>query len=151
MTTISGQVTNLANETAQYKASQTKTTGAAQKLGSQDFLNLMMKQLQYQDPMEPVSNSDFLAQQAQFSQLDTTNQMSSNIAANNGVSTALSLVGHNVTLIDPDNNKKTITGDVTGATMNGKDSSITVNGKSYALSYLKTVNGAAPATTTATK
>lgn len=140
MSTITDQINNSANATAQYQAAQTKATGAAQKLGSQDFLNLMMKQLQYQDPMDPVSNTEFIAQQAQFSQLETTNTMSSNIASNNSITQALSLVGKKVSLTDPDNKNNTLSGIVSSASINGKDSSITVNGKSYALSSLKSVS-----------
>lgn len=140
MSSITDQINSAANTTAQYQASQKKATGAAQKLGSQDFLNLMMKQLQYQDPMDPVSNTEFIAQQAQFSQLETSNTMSANIAANNGITQALSLVGKKVTLADPDNKNNTITGTVSSASINGKDSAITVNGKQYALSSLKSVS-----------
>lgn len=140
MSTITDQINSAANATAQYQAAtQTKTTGSAQQLGSQDFLNLMMKQLQYQDPMDPVSNTEFIAQQAQFSQLQTTNTMSDNIASNNGVSQALSLVGQKVSLTDPNNKDNTITGVVSDASLNGKNSSITVNGKSYPISSVKSV------------
>ena len=138
--TTASQITNAASYTAQMQAAQPKATGAASKLGSQEFMNLMMKQLQYQDPMEPVSNSEFIAQQAQFSQLSTTQEMNSNIASNNTVSQALSLVGKNVTLTDPNDVTKTITGNVTSSTINGKNSTINVNGKDYALTYLKSVN-----------
>lgn len=142
MSNVTDQINSAANATAQYQASQQKATGAAQKLGSGDFLNLMMKQLQYQDPMDPVSNTEFIAQQAQFSQLETSNTMSANIAANNSITQALSLVGKKVTLADPDNKNNTITGTVSSASINGKDSAITVNGKSYALSSLKSVSQA---------
>lgn len=139
MTVITDQINAAANATAQYQASQPKATGAAEKLGSQDFLNLMMKQLQYQDPMDPVSNTEFIAQQAQFSQLESTTTMSNNIASNNSISQALSLVGKSVTLTDPDNKDNIISGKVSSASINGKNSSITVNGKHYALSSLKSV------------
>jgi len=138
--TTASQITDAAIYTAQMQAAQPKTTGAASKLGSQEFLNLMMKQLQYQDPMEPVSNTEFIAQQAQFTQLSTTQEMNSNIASNNTVSQALSLVGKNVTLTDPNDFTKTITGNVTSSTINGKSSTINVNGNDYALTALKSVN-----------
>ena len=146
---VTSEITNAATATAQYQASQPKATGVASKLGSQEFMNLMMKQLQYQDPMEPVSNTEFIAQQAQFSQLSTTQEMNDSIASNNSISQALSLVGKNVTLRDPDDASKTITGEVTSSSIKGKNSTITVNGKDYALSYLKTVNSSPAATNTA--
>lgn len=137
---VSSEITNAASATAQMQASQPRLTGSASKLGSQDFLNLMLKQLNYQDPLEPVSNTEFIAQQAQFTQLQTTQEMSDNMKSNDSVSQALSLVGKNVTLTNPDDNTKTITGDVSSATIGGKNSTINVNGKNYALTYLKSVN-----------
>jgi len=147
---VSSEITNAATATAQYQASQPAATGSASKLDSQAFMNLLMKQLQYQDPMEPVSNTEFISQQAQFSQLSTTQDMSSNIASNNGISQALSLVGKDVTLTDPNHVDKTITGTVESATMNGKNSTIKVGGKDYALSYLKSVDTSTAAASTGT-
>lgn len=46
---------------------ETRTTG--NKLGQDQFLQLLAAQLQYQDPMEPAKDSDFIAQLAQFSSL----------------------------------------------------------------------------------
>lgn len=37
------------------------------ELGRQQFLELMVTQLQYQDPLEPVGQQEFLQQLAQFS------------------------------------------------------------------------------------
>ncbi len=39
-------------------------------LGKDDFLNLLVTQLRYQDPLEPMKDSDFVAQLAQFSSLE---------------------------------------------------------------------------------
>jgi len=144
---VTDQITNAASSTAQYQASQPRATGSASKLDSQAFMNLMMKQLQYQDPMEPVSNTEFIAQQAQFSQLSTTQEMNTNIANNNSASQAMSLVGKSVTLTDPDNKGKTITGTVESSTINGTKSTIKVNGKDYSMSYLKAVNEPTTGTT----
>jgi len=43
----------------------------ANKLGKSDFLKLLTTQLQYQDPMNPMSNEDYVAQLAQFSSLES--------------------------------------------------------------------------------
>ncbi|MCL2845322.1 MAG: flagellar hook assembly protein FlgD [Chitinivibrionia bacterium] len=44
-------------------------------MGQLDFLTLLTTQLQYQDPLSPMENTDFVAQLAQFSQLESTTSM----------------------------------------------------------------------------
>lgn len=46
---------------------QGSTTKANDELGQAEFLELMTKQLEFQDPLEPMENGDFIAQMAQFS------------------------------------------------------------------------------------
>jgi flagellar basal-body rod modification protein FlgD len=52
------------------KKTETKTTKANDALGKQDFLQLLVKQMQYQDPLDPQDNSAFVAQLAQFSSVE---------------------------------------------------------------------------------
>jgi flagellar basal-body rod modification protein FlgD len=145
---VSGEITKEASYTAQADAAKPKETGAASaNLTSNDFLKLLMQELQYQDPLDPVDNKEFIAQQAQFTQLSTTQEMNKNIASGNGATQAASLVGENVTLTDPNDNQKTITGTVSSAIIKGQNSSIIINGKEYPLSSLKSVNSTATTNT----
>jgi len=58
----------------------TKIFDAAQKqLGKQDFLNLLVTQLRYQDPLQPTENTEFVAQLAQFSNLEGTQNINTAI------------------------------------------------------------------------
>lgn len=46
-----------------------------------DFLRVFMAQLQFQDPLKPVDNQEFMAQMAQFSALDQSRQTNEKIDA----------------------------------------------------------------------
>jgi flagellar basal-body rod modification protein FlgD len=48
-------------------------------LGKMDFLNLLTTQLKYQDPLSPQENEEFVAQLAQFSQLESSQNSESSI------------------------------------------------------------------------
>lgn len=55
------------------------SSSSANMLRQQDFLRLMVSQVRNQDPMNPQTNGDFLAQLAQFSTNDSINSMQSSI------------------------------------------------------------------------
>ena len=51
------------------------------ELGKMDFLKLLVTQLQYQDPMEPMDSTDFVSQLAQFSSLEGTSNIEQAISS----------------------------------------------------------------------
>ena len=51
-------------------SSSTITQSSNSQLGKDEFLKLLVTQLQYQDPLNPLSDTDFIAQMAQFSALE---------------------------------------------------------------------------------
>jgi flagellar basal-body rod modification protein FlgD len=74
-------------------------------MGKNDFLKLFVAQLQHQDPMNPMQDSDFMGQMASFSTLEQVSNMASEnakIAQNLTSSTAIGLIGRTVTYTDAD-------------------------------------------------
>lgn len=57
-----------------------KATEQKKSLGQEDFLRLMVAQMKNQDPMDPKTNGDFMAQMAQFSATDGISKMQESLA-----------------------------------------------------------------------
>jgi flagellar basal-body rod modification protein FlgD len=73
-------------------------------LGKDDFLKLFVSQLQHQDPMNPMQDSDMMGQMASFSTLEQISNMAvenTHIAKNLTASNAVNLIGRTVTYLDP--------------------------------------------------
>ena len=60
-----------------------KATGSLQSLGKDDFLRLLVAKMEHQDPLDPQSDEDFIAQLAQFSSLEQMSNMSEALAESN--------------------------------------------------------------------
>ena len=76
-------------------ASVASTTSSLQasSLTQQDFLRILLTQLTYQDPMKPMDNQEFMAQMAQFTSLEQTQQLNSKLETLVGNQAALQSVG----------------------------------------------------------
>lgn len=84
------------------KSSLASLTGG-QTLGKDAFMKLLAAQLQHQDPLDPVQNSDFVAQLAQFSNLEYLSGMSetlSTVLTMNRLSQANGLIGKRIEYVD---------------------------------------------------
>jgi flagellar basal-body rod modification protein FlgD len=56
-------------------------TSSAGDLGEDAFLRLLVTQMQYQDPLDPQSNEEFVAQLAQFTQLEKMTEANESLDA----------------------------------------------------------------------
>lgn len=95
-------------------------------LGKNAFLELLTTQLQYQDPLNPMDNTQFISQMAQFTSLEQMENMNANMTQFlriQGLSEGASLIGKTVETIDPE----------TGETIEGKVVKVTFeDGNMYA-------------------
>ncbi len=105
-------------------------TGIEKKLGKDDFLKLLITQLQYQDPMEPMQDKDFIAQLAQFSSLEQMTNMSKGFETfgNSATATqAFAMTGNWVDYTDVSTGK-TITGRVESVSFENGVPKLIING-----------------------
>lgn len=73
--------------TATSSTAKTSTTAGGNQLGKQDFLKLLMAQMQNQDPLKPMDDQQMVAQMAQFSALEATQALNATIQQSNNVQT----------------------------------------------------------------
>lgn len=64
-----------------YLSNQPKDRVPNPNLGKDEFVKILMTQLQNQDPLNPMEDKDFIAQMATFSQLEQMMNMASSIDA----------------------------------------------------------------------
>lgn len=108
-----------------------------QTLGQDDFLKLLVAQLSAQDPMNPQRDTEFVAQMAQFSALEQTRAMQSDIAGLRGeqqILQANGLIGRTVAL--QSSADTVVTGVVSGLHLNDGAPRIVVNGEAFTLDQL---------------
>lgn len=59
--------------------SSQNATGTNSVLNQEEFLKLFLTELNFQDPLEPINNREFLAQMAQFSALEQNRQTTESV------------------------------------------------------------------------
>lgn len=122
------------------------TTGLpfpTQTLNQDDFLNLLVKQLTSQDPLNPQTDTQFIAQMAQFSALEQAKSMQSDMAqmrTDQQLLQANGLLGRVVSLqTGPDTSTS---GTVSAVQVTAGTPKIVVNGQAYDLSQLLSITPA---------
>ena len=97
------------------------------------FLQLLVTEMQYQDPLQPTDNSDYVQEMATFSLVEALNSVSDKM----NELQASALVGNYVTITDSDGNN--ITGCVEYVTTDSDDIKVSVDGKLYEIDLVTTV------------
>jgi flagellar basal-body rod modification protein FlgD len=132
------------------------TVGAGKRknyeLKTEDFIKMMITQLQNQDPLEPAKNQELLAQMSQIGQLQsaTTLQESfKSMAMQNSIGAAAGLIGKSVKGLDL--NDDPIDGVVTAVRVESDGVNLELdNGQSLPLGRVTSIGASTPAATPAT-
>jgi len=128
----------------------TPTSPIGNNLTQDDFLRLLTVQLQNQDPMEPMKDTEFVSQLANFTALQQTTDMSKTLAVLAGTmqqTGSVAYLGKQVTLKDDKGND--VSGIVTQVGIDDDMAYVMVNGKKYnAFNITSVTNATTPPTTT---
>lgn len=111
------------------------------------FLNLMVAQLRYQDPLNPADSGEFLAQSAQFTSLEKMQEVADQTAALLTSSIAFgasNMVGKPVTYLDADGNS--VSGTVDSVSFDASGPMLQVGGQSVSLGQITSVGTPAAST-----
>lgn len=111
------------------ESSQQTEKKSGSNLDKDDFLLLLVTQMQYQDPLEPTDNTEYVAQLAQFSELEQMQNLNSTTVN----TSAFSLVGKTVYIeqTSKTGDTKEIEGMVEYVTIQNGKSYVSVNGELY--------------------
>jgi len=125
-------------------ASSALTAGTTADVSRDQFLKLLVAQLQAQDPLEPMKNQEFTAQLAQFSQLAGIEKLNANfgdLLAMQQITQGAGLIGKSVTYTAAD--KTTHTGNVEGFTVSDGHLQLQIDGKPIPITQVQGMLAAA--------
>lgn len=119
------------------KAVNNITNSKNSTLDKDAFLKLLVTQMQYQDPLEPTSNTEYMAQLAQFSTVEQLENLCATFNANQ----ALNMAGQYVILNVPDSAGKInqVSGLVDYVTMSEGKAYFHINDQYYPADYLDSI------------
>lgn len=125
----SNSAASLANEKSRKTANDS--------LDKDAFLQLLVAQMKYQDPLEPTSNTEYISQFATFSELEQMQNMSASM----DLFRASSLVGQTVLLkvYDSQGRPTNVQGNVDYVVYEKNKAYLSVNGELYSMDDLDTV------------
>lgn len=128
-----GQIVETASQTSLSKTQSSNSTG----MDKDAFLQLLVAQMKYQDPLEPTSNTEYVSQYAQFSQVE---QMQ-NMAGSMTLQRASGLVGENVIIetTTASGNTTSLQGLVDYVTYENNKAFVSVNGSLYSMDDVKNI------------
>src|SRR5579871_3521387 len=120
------------------------------QLNTNDFINMMMTQLENQDPLNPTSSDELMSQMSEIGQLQSTSSLQSTLtglATQTQIGAASSLMGKQVTGLDVNSN--TISGIVSTVQVTSTGVNLQLqDGSTMALSNVSSIS--APTASTAT-
>jgi flagellar basal-body rod modification protein FlgD len=132
MMSVPSTTNNTTTTTSATTSTTANSSAAISALGPDAFLNLLTTQLKNQDPLNPIDDTQSVAELAQFSQLQASTNLSDSFSTfqqNFGVVQSASLLGRQVTVA------------TTSTSSNGQTSQTTTSNTSGTVSGISVTNG----------
>ncbi|MDA8411669.1 MAG: flagellar hook assembly protein FlgD [Treponema sp.] len=107
-------------------------------LDRDDFLKLLITQLQHQDPSQPMQDKEFIAQMAQFSSLEQITNMSQGFSKLSGLLASSEAAGFLGKTVEVQDGGASVTGTVTEV-VRGDHPLVGINGKYYDLDQVQKI------------
>lgn len=120
---------------AQQTANQTSANSKKDELGKDDFLKLLITQLGNQDPLNPMNDTEFISQMAQFSALEQMTNLNSSMTTTQ----AASMIGKQITWAE---DGEEVSGKVTAIRILDGKPNLQIGDKSVELSKVMSVTTA---------
>jgi flagellar basal-body rod modification protein FlgD len=136
---ITNTPTNITDVLGQYPQGTANNTGKSE-LGQDAFLKLLVAQLRYQDPSNPADGTQFMAQTAQFTQVEKLSQLVTDqqtMMSTQRMLSAGTMVGRTISFPGPDGT--TSSGVVTSAAFKGSEPTLRVGNTDVPLSSVTEV------------
>ena len=138
----SDALVDITNSTTKVRAEKAAQSTGKSDLDQDAFLQLLMAQMKNQDPLKPMDSSQFLSQQAQFTQISELQKLNKSVSSSNQMIQASSLIGKQVGLTDPNNPDNIISGVVSEAVVDSKGANVVINGNTYPLTNVLSIKEA---------
>ena len=134
---MSDLIKNVTEGVIEQTKSNTKSQKASNELDKDAYLKPLVTQMLHQDPLNPSTDTEFIAQLATFSQLEQLQ----NISASSTNSQALNLVGKHVIVNSESATGEivTVSGKVDFVNMTGNKAHLSIGGNLYGVEQLSTV------------
>lgn len=110
---------------------KTKIKNDKTNLGKDDFLKLLVTELQHQDPTRPMEDKEFIAQMAQFSSLEQITNLNNTMSSMSDAAVfnkAYNFLGKEIEAFNP-NTKEVVRGEVEKIVMQTDGVKLIVDGK----------------------
>jgi flagellar basal-body rod modification protein FlgD len=131
-----------ASSASQTASQSSSSSNSFQSLTAQDFLNMMVAELQNQDPTNPTDSSQILQEVSQIDAIQSNTQLTTTLQGvqlGQSIATASALIGMSVAGTDANGNA--VSGTVTSASINNGAAQLQIGNSSIPLSNVTQVQG----------